>query len=84
MKQTKIPPTFHVGQKVNVKAYTDYFGKYHEAMLGLTIAEMKYVPTEFIAPYYRLKAVGEDSKGYFNAADRFFEAASGNECELLR
>lgn len=69
------PEVFHVGQKVNVKAYTDCFQKYHEATLGMTVVEIEHIRTESIAPYDRIKAVGESGKGYFQAADRFFESA---------
>lgn len=67
-------PQFPVGSVVCYRSFVDCFGKHHDAAAGLTVIESKFVNTESIAPYYCIKAVGQNGFGYVEAAERFFDA----------
>lgn len=67
-------PTFYIGQKVTVNEFTDCFRKHHAAQPDMTVVEIEKIEPGSIPSYYRIKAVGENGKGYLKAAERFFTA----------
>lgn len=71
---------FHIGQAVTAKAFTDSGKRHHEAVTGLQVIEVRKIesdlPPQFaLPPYFRIKAIGENGRGYVEGAERFFEPA---------
>jgi hypothetical protein len=69
--------TVFLGQRVNVKAFTDCFGKHHPPILGLTVESIERVSPGTMRTWFSVKAVGNTPAcWYFKANKSFFEEAT--------
>jgi hypothetical protein len=66
---------FHIGQGVCHRSFVDCFGKHHDAVSGLHVAEIERVEPVSIPTWFRITAIGENGFGYVKAAESFFDAA---------
>ena len=65
---------FTVGQTVAAKAFTDCFGKHHERISNMTVAEVRKISSPTMSDYYRIKATKDEGRvSYVEAAARHFD-----------
>ena len=72
---TKSKCKFHIGQKVTRRAFIDCFHKEQPAITGLTVYEIEREQPGCMPDWFRIKAIGENGRGWASGSETFFELA---------